>query len=353
MSNHSSLVRNYLPVVRDLIRAHNLSSFVEEHARLFAQAKDADDHAQVATHYYDLMGHVIERAYGSSWIFCPPEYPGQSREQAIVSLHQRISRLLDHGPGKATLDMGCGLGGAARETAFYSGGKVYGVTLSHQEVERANALNREHHLATLCEVRQGNYTEDVPFAADSLDSAYSVYSLKYLPVAQLPFAFAQAHRVIKPGAKYVVYDAVVTSRYDETNAQHRDIVQRIEYSTGMPTLHTSAQLVEAAERAGLSLISEFDLSRQFNWNYFFVQSQLLDFLLRSGIVRNGVRALEWCRILPPGFSAFYETFLAGTVNALVDAGNLGIVSFSRLLVFQKPVHALHSRVSSAASHLSS
>jgi hypothetical protein len=140
-----------------------------------------------------------------------------------------------------------------------------------------------------------------------------------------------------------VYDAVVTFRYDETNVQHRDIVQRIEYSTGMPTLHTSAQLVEAAESAGLSLLSEFDLSRQFNWNYFFVQSQVLDFLLRSSIVRNSVRALEWCRILPPGFSAFYETFLAGTVNALVDAGNLGIVSFSRLLVFQKPVHASAAR----------
>ncbi|KTD12038.1 Glycine/sarcosine/dimethylglycine N-methyltransferase [Legionella gratiana] len=330
-----SLLINYMKTLRFLLKRNDLGSFVKEHDRLFSLAKQTHNHAVVASHYYDLMAEVIEIAYGSSWVFYPPDHVGQSREETISNLHRRINSVLCLLPGKTALDMGCGLGGAARDIARLSQGKVLGLTLSQAEVERANALNHEQNLDHLCEVRQGDYTQNLPFPNDFLGSAYSIYSLKYISKNLLPKVFGQVHRVMEPNARYVVYDAVLTSKYDVNSPQHRALVERIEFVTGMPPLHTSEDLIDAARSVGLSLLSETEISKDLGWSYFFTENKLLAGALRSRAVKNAILGLETVRLFPKGFSDFYNTFIAGTVNALVDADRLGIVSFSRLFVFRK------------------
>lgn len=333
--NSMSLLSNYLKTFSFLLKRKDLSSFVQEHNRLFSQAKKTEDHAQVASHYYDLMAEVIELAYGSSWIFHAPEYVGQSREESISNLHQKIKSELCLVPGKTTLDMGCGLGGAAREIAHLSQGKVLGITLSQAEVERANVLNHQQKLDHLCEVKQGDYTQNLPFPDDHLESAYSIYSLKYIAKNLLPKVFKNVHQVLQPKARYVVYDAVLTSKYDKKNPEHKALVEQIEFVTGMPPLHTSKDLVDAAKSAGLSLLSETETSKDLGWSYFFTENKLLASTLRSKIVGKTILGLEKIKLFPTGFSEFYSIFIAGTVNALVDADRLGIVSFSRMFVFTK------------------
>ncbi|QLZ70545.1 class I SAM-dependent methyltransferase [Legionella sp. PC1000] len=330
-----SLLINYMKTLRFLIRRNDLSSFVKEHDRLFSLAKQTHNHTVVATHYYDLMAEVIEIAYGSSWVFYPPDHEGQSREETISNLHQRINSVLCLLPGKTALDMGCGLGGAARDIARLSQGKVLGVTLSEAEVERANAINREQNLDHLCEVTQGDYIQNLPFPNDFLASVYSIYSLKYISKDLLPQVFGHVHRVMEPNGRYVVYDAVLTPKYDVNNPQHRALVERIEFVTGMPPLHTSEDLLDAARSVGLSLVSETEISTDLGWSYFFTENKLLAGTLRSRAVGGAILGLETVRLFPKGFTDFYNIFIAGTVNALVDADRLGIVSFSRLFVFSK------------------
>ncbi len=324
-----------MKTLRFLLRRNDLNAFVKEHDQLFSLAKQTHNHAVVASHYYDLMAEVIEIAYGTSWVFYPPEHEGQSREETISNLHKQINSVLGLLPGNTALDMGCGLGGAARDIARLSQGKVFGVTLSQAEVERANALNREQKLDHLCEVTQGDYTQNLPFPNEFLDSAYSIYSLKYISKNLLPQVFGNVHRVLKANARYVVYDAILTSKYDANNPQHRALVERIEFVTGMPPLHTSEDLIDAARSVGLSLVSETEISKDLGWSYFFTENKLLAGALRSRTVGSAILGLEMIRLFPKGFSAFYSTFIAGTVNALVDADRLGIVSFSRLFVFTK------------------
>lgn len=330
-----SLLINYMKTFRFLLRRNDLSSFVQEHDRLFSLAKQTHNHTVVASHYYDLMAEVIEIAYGTSWVFYPPDHVGQSREETISNLHKQINSALCLLPGKTALDMGCGLGGAARDIARISQGKVLGVTLSQAEVDRANALNREQNLDHLCEVTQGDYTQNLPFPDNFLASAYSIYSLKYISNDLLPKVFGHVHRVMEPNARYVVYDAVLTSKYDANNPQHRALVERIEFVTGMPPLHSSEDLINAARSVGLSLLSETEISKELGWSYFFTENKLLASTLRSRAVGSAISGLETARLFPKGFSEFYNIFIAGTVNALVDADRLGIVSFSRLFVFGK------------------
>jgi hypothetical protein len=179
-------------------------------------------------------------------------------------------------------------------------------------------------------------------------------------VAQLKTAFAQAIRVLKPGARYVVYDAVVTDKFNPADPTHKRIVDTIEYVTGMgvprcrfafesvfnsyvaqflivgmPKLHQSSELVTAATSAGFTLTCEMDLSRERNWSAYFTDDKLLMFFMKSRLVKGAFKVLESVRLLPRGIGKFNEEFITGTVNALVDSGVRDIVSFSRLLVFQK------------------
>lgn len=161
-------------------RTQDFTAFVRDHDALFAVAKRQRDHAQVTSHWYDLMGHFIELYYGPCFHFCPPEMPGQSRQDAIVALHNRIARLLQLAPGKKCLDVGCGIGGIMQDMGQYTGADITGLTLSAEEVSRGNEILRQKGLGFQCRINQGD-AQDMPYPDESFDCAYAVYSLKYGP----------------------------------------------------------------------------------------------------------------------------------------------------------------------------
>ena len=59
-------------------------------------------------------------------------------------------------------------------------------------------------------------------------------------------------------------------------------------------------------------------------------------LVTSPGIRRLVGLLEAARFLPAGFRRFNDTFLAGTVAALIAMGRLGILTGSSVIVLRKP-----------------
>ncbi|HJQ55917.1 MAG TPA: class I SAM-dependent methyltransferase [Vineibacter sp.] len=114
-------------------------------------------------------------------------------------------------PGMRLLDIGSGLGGAARFFAGERGCRVEGIDLTDEYVAVANDLARRVGLADVVTYRQGSAL-DLPFDAASFDGAYMLHvGMNIEDKARL---FAGVRRALKPGGIFGVYDVMRTGDGD-------------------------------------------------------------------------------------------------------------------------------------------
>lgn len=324
--------RNFLKLLLHF-RRHDLNEFADEHDRLFIEAKISGDHRAVTSHYYSVMSTVIDEYFGGNFHFAPPKNDSLTLEQALSDLHRRIGQRLRLAAGMSCLDLGCGIGGVMRDLAPTQATLV-GITIAANEVEIGNNELRKLGIDSNCRLIEGD-CHDMPLDNASYDAAYAVYSLKYFP--QLDGVMKEVSRVLKRGGRFLVYDLIKTEKYDPSNESHAEIVEGLEYACGMPSLHTRAEMLAAAERYGLTLEEEEDLAiiNGNPFHYCFSHSPTFMWLVESPFIKSLVSVAQKLRILPQGFHNFNKVFLSGTVEKIVNGGRLGILSGSKIFVFTK------------------
>jgi len=131
------------------------------------------------------MAELIEAYYGPSFHFAPPQYKGQSNDDALRDFHANICKWTQLAPGKTALDLGCGVGGLLRDLGRMSGAKITGITLSDEEVRIGNELCRRQGVDEICRLVKGNM-QNLPFPDQSFDVVYGVYTFKYLTEVRFP-----------------------------------------------------------------------------------------------------------------------------------------------------------------------
>lgn len=105
------------------------------------------------------------------------------------------------------LDIGCGLGGAARFAADRYGCRVTGVDLTPEFVETGRELTKwvglddriTHHRASAL---------SMPFDDAAFDAAYMLHVA--MNIADKAGLFREVHRVLRPGAHFAVFDVMRT-----------------------------------------------------------------------------------------------------------------------------------------------
>lgn len=108
-------------------------------------------------------------------------------------------------PGMRLLDIGCGLGGAARYFASEHGCQITGIDLSHEYVAVANALAALVGLGQRVSCQQGSALE-LPFAPGSFDGAYMFHvGMNIENKARL---FAEVRRILAPSGLFGIYDVM-------------------------------------------------------------------------------------------------------------------------------------------------
>jgi SAM-dependent methyltransferase len=101
------------------------------------------------------------------------------------------------------LDVGCGLGGAARFTASRYGSRVSGIDLTDEYITAGRALCAWVGLAEKISLQQGSALA-LPFEDASFDGAYLIHvGMNIEDKARL---FAEVRRVLRPGAHFGIYD---------------------------------------------------------------------------------------------------------------------------------------------------
>ncbi len=109
------------------------------------------------------------------------------------------------GAGMRVLDVGSGLGGAARYLAEQSGARVTGIDLDAEYCAIATLLSEKTQLAEKTEFYPGNALV-LPYPDVSFDAAYSLHTA--MNIADKARLYKEIFRVLKPGAAFVFYDVL-------------------------------------------------------------------------------------------------------------------------------------------------
>lgn len=107
--------------------------------------------------------------------------------------------------GSRVLDLGCGLGGAARFVAKSTGAQVSGIDLTDEFITTGQALTRMTGQVGQVDLVQGSILE-LPFGDDHFDAAYMIHV--GMNITDKRRLMAQAARVLKPGGLLAVYDVM-------------------------------------------------------------------------------------------------------------------------------------------------
>ncbi|MDH4188581.1 MAG: class I SAM-dependent methyltransferase [Betaproteobacteria bacterium] len=101
------------------------------------------------------------------------------------------------------LDVGCGLGGAARYTAKKTNARVTGIDLTQEYIDTGNALCSWVGLERQVTLEQGSALS-MPFEDESFDGAIMLHV--GMNIADKKKLFAEVYRVLRPGAVFGAYD---------------------------------------------------------------------------------------------------------------------------------------------------
>ncbi len=106
------------------------------------------------------------------------------------------------------LDIGCGIGGAARTIASNIGCQVTGIDLTPEFIAAAKALTDLTRLSDRVSFKEANALA-TPFADETFDAAITVHAA--MNIADRAGLYAEISRVLKPDATFCIYDIMKIS----------------------------------------------------------------------------------------------------------------------------------------------
>lgn len=156
------------------------------------------------------------------------------------------------------LDVGCGIGGAARYLAKKSESiYVTGITLSKTQAERGNALTKEQNLQGRVQLVVAD-AHHIPFPDNSFDIVWSLESGEHM--ADKYLFLSELYRVLKPKGKLAMVVWCHRKCPPPLSDEERVILYSIYKAYRLPYICSLEELANIAWRLGLTGLKEADWS---------------------------------------------------------------------------------------------
>jgi len=156
------------------------------------EAHDKTTDAEAISYHYDLSNDFYRLWLDRDMVYSCAyfETGSEDLEQAQQAKLRHLCRKLRLKPGERLLDVGCGWGGLARYAAREFGAKVFGITLSREQLELARERVAEEGLAKQITLELMDY-RDLP-QDGRFDKVVSVGMFEHVGHANLPTLCAPA-----------------------------------------------------------------------------------------------------------------------------------------------------------------
>jgi len=305
-------------------------------------------YTDVVNGYYDSATELYMYGWGTSFHFAR-YYPGEAFYQAIARHEHYLSAQMGLKPGMRVLDVGCGVGGPAREIARFSGAEVVGVNNNQFQVNIAKKLTAKAGLSNQVDFVKGDFMGlSELFGEGSFDAVYAIEATVHAP--NFEGIYGEIKKVLKPGGTFGVYEWCMTDKYDATNPAHRKIAHGIEVGDGIPEMRNIENARSALNTVGFEVLYDEDLAErpdEIRWFYPLegdirkVQT-LWDIVMVARMTWLGkifTQNFVWCGekvgLLPKGTYDCGEA-LKIAADALVAGGQTKLFTPMQLFVCKKP-----------------
>jgi sterol 24-C-methyltransferase len=155
------------------------------------------------------------------------------------------------------LDVGCGVGGPAREIVKFTGANVIGLNNNDYQIERATKYTAKEGLSDKLKFTKGDFMQ-MSFPDNSFDMVYAIEATVHAP--SLEGIYSEIFRVLKPGGVFGVYEWLMTDKFDNSIPGHREIRLAIEQGNGISNMEKIEVALKAIKAAGFELELNEDLA---------------------------------------------------------------------------------------------
>jgi cyclopropane fatty-acyl-phospholipid synthase-like methyltransferase len=181
--------------------------------------------------------------------------PGAAAAHINDLVAQAAVSALGHEPSSVT-DLGCGVGGSLFHLArCWPHSRLTGYTLSHAQVQIAQALALQRHLQDQCEIRQGDFT-----ALDSVARSELVIAIEshtHLPSLATFFKAARQH--VLPGGIVILVDDMLAGDGAELTDKDLTLLDAFKRGWRMGHVPTVSQVLNQAGEFDFEVVEHRDL----------------------------------------------------------------------------------------------
>jgi sterol 24-C-methyltransferase len=313
-----------------------------------AETREArrNEYATLTRHYYNLATDLYEYGWGQSFHFCRFS-KGEAFRQAVARHEHYLALKMDIKEGSRVLDVGCGVGGPAREIAKFTGCNVVGFNNNDYQIERGTVYAKKEGLYPQVTFAKGDFMQ-MDFPDNSFDAVYAIEATVHAP--SLEGIYSEIFRVLKPGGVFGVYEWLMTDAYDNDNPRHREIRLGIEIGDGISNMEKIDVALAAMKTAGFKLEVNEDLAdRDDELPWYWPISGKLKYMQSiwdlptyarmthwgRGAVHKFVGGLEMIGLAPKGTQKTADS-LALAADCLVAGGEAKLFTPMYLMVGRKP-----------------
>ncbi|KAF2167079.1 hypothetical protein M409DRAFT_54287 [Zasmidium cellare ATCC 36951] len=305
-----------------------------------------DEYATLTRHYYNLATDLYEYGWAQSFHFCRFS-KGEAFRQALARHEHYLALKMNLQEGMKVLDVGCGVGGPAREIAKFSGVNITGLNNNDYQIERATAYAQKEGLSDQLNYVKGDFMQ-MSFPDNSFDAVYAIEATVHAP--SLEGIYSEIFRVLKPGGVFGVYEWLMTDKYNNDDPHHREIRLGIEQGDGISNMEKIDVALAAMKAAGFELELNEDLAdRPDELPWYWPLSGELKYMqsiwdfptlarmthIGRGLAHRFVGALELIGLAPKGTQKTADS-LAVAADCLVAGGREKLFTPMYLMVGRKP-----------------
>ncbi|KAJ7027476.1 S-adenosyl-L-methionine-dependent methyltransferase [Mycena alexandri] len=308
----------------------------------------AHSYEDVVNGYYDGATEFYEYGWAQSFHFSR-FYKGEAFAAALARHEHYLAAQMGLRPGMRVLDVGCGVGGPAREIARFADVEVVGLNNNEFQLQRARRYTQKVGLEKQVTFVRGDFMKlEEQFGKNYFDAVYAIEATCHAPSWE--GVYGEIFKVLKPGGVFGVYEWCMTDKWDASVPSHAALQHQIELGNGIPEMRPIAAAREAIKAVGFELQHEEDLAdrgdhvpwyyplegdvrkAQTLWDCFTV---LRISPIGKFLTHNAVWVMELLRLVPKGTHDVGEALRTAAV-ALVRGGQLKIFTPMYLAIARKP-----------------